>query len=80
MAIMDKSKKMENEELKEVNGGYLFGSGDHLNDKWEVIDDNTGEVLAKFQTWDEAERAAREQYGMSTEIIFWDKLRDLRSK
>ena len=44
MAIFDKSKKMDSEELKDVNGGYInFGGID--SGYYMVIDDKTGHIL-----------------------------------
>ena len=78
MAIMDESKKLENEELKDVSGGYIFGDGSNASYNWEVIDDINGEVLGKYLTRDEARDAAVNQFNVSGDTIGWAKLNELR--
>ena len=66
--------KLSEEELKEVNGGYIFIG----RDAFEVIDDKNGEVLGKYSSFNEAREAAKKK-GQSATIIYWDELNKLRS-
>ena len=75
MAIFE--RKLSEEDLKEVNGGYLFLQGNDRNKPFEVIDDNNGAVLAKFSTYDDAKADAIKR-GMDWTIIYWDELNRLR--
>ena len=76
MAIFENAKKLENEELKDVNGGAIyvpFGTG-----KYEVIHDVTGEQLAVFDN-----RASANEYcqmnGLSTVYIGLDDINRMRA-
>lgn len=66
---IDEPRKLDDEQLEEVSGGYIhisFG-GEHAGE-WEVIDDYTGEVLGRYERLQEAEQAA-EKFGMDTKKI-----------
>ena len=79
MAIFDRSKELENEELKDVNGGYIFNSQpEGCIPEWEVINDKTGDVMKKFGTDRELAVITAKLYGMSAEEIGWEKLNKLR--
>ena len=46
MTSFDRTKRMEIEELDNVNGGYIFNPDEELiAPTWEVIDDKTGNVM-----------------------------------
>jgi hypothetical protein len=49
---------LTDEEMKEVSGGLIFNasriSGSDPNNPFEVLDDRTGEVLARAATYDQA--------------------------
>ena len=74
MALLDKAKLTE-DELKKVNGGYLF-EGDGVNGV-EVIDDHNGSVLATFSTLDEA-LVYCDEHGISHDYLYWYELAELR--
>ena len=67
---------LEDGELDQVSGGYIH---DHNNKEgdWEVIDDSTGEVLARQLLRSQAERKAAER-GLSTKRLSWEELVQLR--
>ena len=83
MAIFEKGSLNE-EELKDVNGGAIFKYG--VSDGWEVatayevIDDNTGEVMETF--YDDYAGASDYafRHGMSDQILDWSQLKALREK
>ena len=84
MAIFDKSKKLDNEELKDVNGGYIYDTKSFFFDengyghyKYEVIDDVTGEVLYNAESYQEAFLYAG-QRAISWDEISLDQLNRLR--
>lgn len=64
------NKIINDKELENVSGGYVFNKAnypnstpgyiDRQNPYWEVIDDETGKVLYTFRTKEEAQKAARE--------------------
>ena len=74
MALLDKTKLSE-DELKSVNGGYLY-AGDGINGV-EVIDDHDGSVITTCSTADEA-RAYCEEHGISPKYLYWYELVWLR--
>ena len=69
--------KLTEEELKEVNGGYIYEEGADRSKPYEVIDDITGEVLSRNRTYASAIVSA-ENRGQSTRIISWNELERLR--
>ena len=83
MAIFENAKKLENEELKDVNGGYIYDTGEVFigNGTFllslEVIDDKTGEVIQEARSYSEANSICKEK-GLSTKEIDWDQLSSLR--
>ena len=68
--MKDDKKTINDDELENVSGGYVFNRAnlpdsptsyiDRQNAYWEVIDDKNGEVLYKVKTKEEAQKAARE--------------------
>ena len=76
MAIFDGSKKLENEELNDVNGGYVWFGG--YDSGFVVINDKTGKVLAAHLSPSKAKERAIE-LGQSSYEITTDELMDLRN-
>ena len=78
MAIFENAKKLNEEELKDASGGYIYN---HMGDTygWEVIDDNTGEVIDR-----NFHRSAAEEYcrahGINPARITWEELEKLRGQ
>jgi hypothetical protein len=66
--------KITDEELNAVNGGYLYFND---NFEWEVIDKDGYTVKRGMWHKEQAEEAARE-YGLSTRVITYNQLRDIR--
>lgn len=48
MDVLHHAKKMDEEELKDVNGGYLYFNW--RSGLWNVLDGRTGKVVAEFET------------------------------
>ena len=74
MAIFD-GNKLSEEELKEVQGGYLLDRGPTMLMRWYVIDNEGNRVDLFHDKWD-AEQRCRE-LGLSTDLITseqWDRL------
>ena len=78
-------KELSLEELDSVQGGMIFNAtGTEECDPfkpWEVIHNNTGEVLSRHATQDEACWAAKQYHNESsydTMLISWDTLSYLR--
>ena len=75
MAIMENAVKMEKEELRKVDGGYLYDTHYITSDGngppyvvFEVIDDKTGETLYVGKGYDDAYRYAK-RHGIGTRGI-----------
>ncbi len=68
--------KLEDEELENVNGGYLFYNSDY---NYEVIDDKTGEVLATHMWYADASSDC-ERRGISKTPVSWTKVEQLRAE
>lgn len=68
--MKDDKKTINDDELENVSGGYVFNQANYPNDPtspmdrqnpyWEVLDDKTAEVLYKVKTKEEAQKSARE--------------------
>ncbi len=78
-------KKIKNEDLESVSGGYIFDatkidrSPETFRKRWEVIDDITGEVRGAFDRLGKAEEVA-DDLGLSKDRIEWDFVNELREK
>ncbi len=76
-------KKMDDENLDKVNGGLIFNAkdikGSDPDYHWELIDDNTGNVMGRYKSYDKAAQDAVET-GRSTEITDWERLTGLRDR
>lgn len=82
MSIHENTSKLNglnDEELEKVNGGLVFIDGADEARPYEVINDRNGDVLGRYSSYEDALRAAREEFGVSTDRIFWDQLSVLRS-
>ena len=87
MGIISKDelkKALSKEELDKVSGGYVFEILDGFDAEgplftYEVIDDDTGNVMESFDYLDQAREYAR-SHGMSGERINWDQLKAIREK
>ena len=77
MALYGNDSDLGDEELKEVNGGYLFSPDGSC--QTEVIDDRTGEVLASFFTRGEAIEYAY-AHGQAVRYLNDDQLEALRQR
>ena len=73
--------EIEDDELKDVNGGYVFHHVDNDRgiDEYQVIDDTTGEVLAGHERRLDAMVDSR-QRGFSNNSLTWVALQRLRSE
>ena len=71
--------EIEDDELKDVNGGYVFHHVDNDRgiDEYQVIDDTTGEVLAGHERRLDAMIDSR-QRGFSVQPLVWAALQNLR--
>lgn len=77
--IFNESQRLDDGQAEQVTGGYIhisFG-GEHPGE-WEVVDDFTGEVLARYEFLREAEDAA-DRLGMSTRKISTTQLKMLQN-
>lgn len=80
---MDEKKKFDSvhelslDELDGATGGYIFMNGDDPDFPYELIDDRTGNVIASFQSKQDAIESARD-WELSTKSITWDELNNLR--
>lgn len=70
----DLNKQVSSEQLEDVSGGYI--NWDSYDEEWNVIDDNTGELIGYNGTKKAAEEKARMR-GFSIDEIQdedWHKL------
>ena len=77
------NKAISEEELNEVSGGLIFNasriSGSDPNNPFEVLDDRTGDVLARASTYDLAFQYACNM-GKSVEYTEdWNRIQYLRN-
>ena len=72
MAIFDQSKLTE-EELKDAAGGYLF----ETRQGYEVIDDETGDVITSGLTYGQAVSYCL-NWDVGTRELSWPQLNKLR--
>ena len=76
MAILEKGESLDKDSMNAVTGGYVYCP--NRNSNWyEVIDDNTGDVVETKSGKEMAQRRAYE-LGFSTEVISTSKLNELR--
>lgn len=84
-AAADRIKMMPDDSLDQVAGGYLlYAKGMRDSDSrnpWEVIDDKTGDVIARFETYYEARTYATCPWiNQKTDVIDVQTLADLRRR
>jgi len=74
-------KKLSDEALENVNGGYVVCSrgmeGSVEDAPWQVIDDNTGEVLSNCKTYDDAVDKAK-SHKVASHLVGQDFVQILR--
>lgn len=70
-------KLIEESQLKEVSGGYIYGGGVLKGKNWEVIDDAKGEVLGRYATKEDAIKMAVVKNQITTELS-WKELCEMR--
>lgn len=70
-------RKIDDSMRDSVAGGAVYPQGDDEMRPYEVIDDESGEVVARFGRLDDAEAYARFCH-LSDNFLFWDELRELR--
>lgn len=78
---VEKTKKLNEDELDKVSGGYTFSAGRYAGDtskSFEVIDDATGNVVGRYATEDEAIRMAKKKHQSQKSIKSWNELYRLR--
>ena len=77
--MSDSLKKLDDENVEDVAGGYIFDARDYNIVRikhWEVIDEN-GDVVSRHESIWDAQRAA-EDLGLSTEQLTVRGLEQLR--
>ena len=68
-------REINDGDLDKVDGGYLFRNHDKM--VWEIINDQTGDVIDSCWFLADAEHIADFRY-QSKEIIEWDTLKKIR--
>ncbi len=82
---MSELKKIDENELGKVSGGLIFNasniSGSDPANPWEVIDNKTGNVIARYPTRDQAVSKAQSYGGnpYNAMEIDWNSLVSLRN-
>ncbi|MBR4456118.1 MAG: transposase [Solobacterium sp.] len=74
-------RKLNTEDLDQVNGGYLYQSGSEDGYRIHLIDDKTGDDIATYYyfEWEDAEDMAR-NINVSDRYISWEEWCALREK
>ncbi len=78
-------KKIKNEYLESVSGGYIYNatetdrSPETFRKRWEVIDDITGDVRGAFDSLRKAHELA-DELKLSKDKIYWNDVKKLREK
>ena len=75
---MDKKRKLNMDELEQVNGGYVYKADDVPGLPWEILDDATGETIQRFTSYEEAVKAAKLE-GVSEKELNKKEVDKLRS-
>ena len=72
-------EKLNDENLKDVTGGYQFQHrwGNERSMVYEAIDDKTGDVVATFSDRDECYRYCKSN-GLKIDHLSWEQLQGLR--
>ena len=87
MATFKNAKKLNDEELKQVNGGGIVYTGwKNRNEpyRWDVIDERDGRTVQIIvrRTWDDARNAALDiakNWGYGTRELTWEEVEQLRN-
>ena len=77
MAILN-LQELNDEQLEKVGGGYIFNANNGPYG-FEIIDDNTGEVIARDYPILAAQQYCQD-HGLSSDWISWEELLSLRNK
>ncbi|MCR4739429.1 MAG: hypothetical protein K5886_04110 [Lachnospiraceae bacterium] len=81
---MSDMKKINDDNLDQVNGGMLFDSFGYEGDpnlRWEVLNNDNCEVIARFSTKDAAAKWVTDNYGTysyNAQEVDWDTVQRLR--
>ena len=70
-------KKLTDEALEQVNGGYVFRPSDNPR-KWEIISDVNGSVMDTLVGGQDDATARAKQLGQSQKELNWTQLTRLR--
>ncbi len=70
-------KELKEDELENVDGGYIFYNRNG-NQKWQVINDSTGKVERDGLARREYAKDYAKKHGFSTDEISWSDLDKLR--
>lgn len=71
---------LESKNLEEVSGGYVHREPSHPDYKFEVINDITGDVEARYKTRGEAKKAASSLGFSSDSIHRYSTLKKIREE
>ncbi len=73
-------KELTVDELDDVAGGYIYNTATDCNSpsNYEVINDKTGNVMARGITSKDEAMAKATELGQSTETLIWQELDNLR--
>lgn len=80
---MAKKESLDDESLEKASGGAISYARQWAGDRekpWEVIDDTTGSVVARFRTHQEAVDYARTHKYNTRGINSWDELYKIKRK
>ena len=79
-----KNRELKDDQLEKVGGGLIFYAKDIIGadpDRlYEVLDDTTGEVMARASSFEDAEKLADELHLAPFFTEDWDYVQDLRKK
>ena len=84
MAVLEKGIRLNDGQLKEVKGGAILFIGRFDTPAWDIINDQTGDVVGHVDARDymsgleQAWRAAR-SCGVSTDQLTWKEVERLRN-
>lgn len=73
----DSAHELSLDELDGATGGYIFAGGDDPDYPYELIDDKTGNVIACFQSKQDAIESAKD-WNLSRKTLTWEELNNLR--
>ena len=79
MTTMTNMKKLDNQNLEAVNGGYVYFE----DNRWCVLRDDNGQVITAFDNTDAGLKKAREyckEHGLSNAALWECMVEDLRTR